>query len=200
MLIYKNNSDTVILVLHEIYGINQHIQNVCKELAKRNYDIIAPNLLNDRIRFSYDQEEFAYSYFMNKIGFEFALNQIKQILYNLRPQYKKIYMLGYSIGATLAWLCSQTGVCDLVVGFYGSRIRDHLAVKPQCPTLLFFPTEEKCFDVDDLIMKLSKINNINVKKICGKHGFADKFSKNYSNKSARIASKEALLFVRSISA
>ena len=200
MLIHKNNSDTVIIVLHEIYGINEHIINVCKELSKRKYDIIAPNLLNNKIIFSYDQEEIAYNYFMDKIGFEIAMKQIKQIFYSVRPHYKKIYVLGYSIGATLAWLCSQTKLCDLIVGFYGSRIRDNLAVVPECPTLLFFPTAEKSFDVDDLIIKLSSINNINVKKICGKHGFADQFSKNYNNKSALIASKEILLFLKKVSA
>jgi dienelactone hydrolase len=155
--------------------------------------------LDDGIVFSYDQEQLAYSYFMNKIGFEIARKQIKQILYSVRPHYKRIYVIGYSIGATLAWLSSQTGLCDSVVGFYGSRIRDNLAVVPKCPTLLFFPTEEKSFDVDDLIIKLSEINNIIVKKMCGKHGFADPFSKNYNNKSALIACKEILGFVKSVS-
>lgn len=200
MLIHKNNSNTLIIVLHEIYGINKHIKQVCKELSKRKYDIIVPNLLNDRIMFHYDQEQIAYSYFINKIGFEIAMKQIEEILYSVRSNYKKIYVLGYSIGATLAWLCSQTGLCDLVVGFYGSRIRENIAIVPQCPTLLFFPTEEKSFDVDDLIMQLSEINNISVKKLCGKHGFADQFSKNYNNKSLLIASKEILLFVKSVSA
>ncbi len=55
---------------------------------------------------------------MNNIGFDNALQQIKQILYSIRPHYTKVYVLGYSIGATLAWLCSQTKLCDLVVGFY----------------------------------------------------------------------------------
>lgn len=196
MLTYKNNSDTVVIVLHEIYGINDHIMNICNQLSKRKYDIIVPNLLQDRIKFSYDQEEAAYNYFVENIGFESAMKQIKQILYDVRLQYAKIYVLGYSIGATLAWLCSQTKLCDLVVGFYGSRIRDYLTVIPQCPALLLFPTEEKAFAVDDLIKKLSEIKGVIIKKINGKHGFADPFSKKYNNKSAFIATKEVLFFVK----
>jgi len=69
MLIHKNNSDTLIIVLHEIYGINKHIINLCKNLSKYKYDIIAPNLLNAKIMFNYDQEVIAYNYFMNNIGF-----------------------------------------------------------------------------------------------------------------------------------
>ena len=32
MLTYQNNSDTAIVVLHEIYGVNQHIRDVCERL------------------------------------------------------------------------------------------------------------------------------------------------------------------------
>ncbi|MBP2644240.1 MAG: dienelactone hydrolase [Firmicutes bacterium] len=198
MLIHKNNSDTVVIVLHEIYGLNEHIRNVCKKLSKYKYDVIAPDLLNNRMHFSYEQEEFAYNYFMNKIGFESALKQIKQILTSLRSVYKKIYILGYSVGATLAWLCSQTGLCDLVIGYYGSRIRDYLNVKPECPTLLLFPSEEKSFDVEELIISLRIVNNVSVNKLYGNHGFADQFSKNYNRKSALLASKKILLFIKSI--
>jgi dienelactone hydrolase len=195
MLTYINNSDTAIIVLHEIYGINQHIVNVCEELAKYKYDIIAPNLLYDRSPFGYDQEEIAYQYFMNSIGFESGINQIKDILYRVRPHYKKIYVLGYSIGATLAWLCSETGLCDVVVGFYGSRIRNYLGIVPTCPVLLFFPTQEEFFDVNDLIKHLKNVAYVKTEKIYGKHGFADRFSKNYDKNSSLRASKKIISFV-----
>ena len=197
MLIYNNNSDTMIIVLHEIYGVNKHIVNVCETLSKYQYDSIAPNLLKDNIVFNYDQAEVAYHNFMDNVGFEDAMKQIKQILYSVRPHYKRIYVLGYSIGATLAWLCSQTNLCDLVVGFYGSRIRDNLAVIPKCPTLLFFPMEEESFNVDDLISKLNCLENVKVEKMQGRHGFADRFSENYNKQSALKATRESLLFAKS---
>lgn len=196
MLDYSNNSDTLIIVLHEIYGVNKHIINVCETLSKHQYDSIAPNLLKKNIVFNYDQADLAYHNFMDNVGFEDAMKQIKQILCDVRPHYKRIYVLGYSIGATLAWLCSQTNLCDLVVGFYGSRIRDNLAVIPKCPTLLFFPMEEEAFNVDNLRVKLSYLDNVKVEKMQGKHGFADKFSNNYNRESAIRASKEVLLFAK----
>lgn len=149
--------------------------------------------------FSYAQEAMAYDYFMHEIGFAAAMTQVKQLLSEVRLNYKKVYVLGYSIGATLAWLCSETGLCSLVIGFYGSRIRDNLAIVPRCPTLLFFPNEENSFAVDDLLAKLSKINNLTVRKLRGKHGFADQFSKNYDKSSAFIANKEIFLFLKSLS-
>ncbi|HWR42261.1 dienelactone hydrolase family protein [Sporomusa sp.] len=185
-----------IIVLHEIYGINRHIIKVCEEYSKYGIDIIAPNLLAGREPFSYDQEEIAYSYFMNTIGFERSFSQVKDILFNVRANYQEVYVLGYSIGATLAWLCSETGLCDLTIGFYGSRIRDYLLIKPKCPSLLFFPTTEKSFNVEKLILSLNEFENVQVKKMPGQHGFADPFSNNYNKRSSSRACVATRLFIK----
>ena len=196
MLTYIHHSNTVIIVLHEIYGINKHIIDVCEKFSKYGIDVIAPNLLDGREPFSYDQEAIAYNYFMSSIGFESAFKQVKEVLHNVRVNYKKVYVLGYSVGATLAWLCSETGLCDLNIGFYGSRIRNYLSIEPKCPVLLFFPTEEKTFDVDDLILRLSNFDHIQVKKLYGQHGFANPFSRSYNKKSSIKACTEIMSFVK----
>ena len=190
MLTYIHHSDTVIVILHEIYGLNEHIMDVCERFSRYEMDVIAPNLMNGREPFSYDQETMAYHYFMNTVGFESALKQAKEVLHNVRRKYKKVYVLGYSVGATLAWLCSQTGLCDVSIGFYGSRIRDYLEIKPKCPVLLFFPSEEKSFDVDELIPQLNNVSNIQVEKLPGEHGFANPFSPNYNEQSSIRAYKK----------
>lgn len=179
----KHYSDTAIIVLHEIYGVNNHILSICEQLQKRGFHTIAPNLLKGKEPFSHVEEQAAYNYFMNNIGFEGALEEVKEILANTRASYQQVYVLGYSAGATVAWLASQTGLCDLCVGFYGSRIRDYLLITPQCPTLLFFPQSERSFKVDELMASLSNIHNVQVEKLAGQHGFANPFSPNYYKKS-----------------
>lgn len=196
MLTHVNNSDTLIIVLHEIYGLNRHISGLCKKLAKHKYDIMAPDLLQGRGAFRYDQEELAYQHFMEHIGFEGALSQLRQIIANTRPHYRKICVLGYSIGATLAWLSSTTGSCDAVVGFYGSRIRDYLAAVPQCPVLLFFAAGEKSVAVDEVLERLNSISQVRARKLPGSHGFADPFSSHYHQGSSRQACRESGSFLQ----
>lgn len=196
MLTYIHHSNTVIIVLHEIYGTNKHIVDVCEKISKCEMDVMAPDLLKGRESFRYDQEAIAYQYFMNNIGFERAFTQVKEVLQEVRSKYQNIYVLGYSVGATLAWLCSETGLCDLVIGFYGSRIRDYLKIEPQCPALLFFPAEERSFDVEGLISHLNGFDAIRIEKLSGKHGFADPFSRNYHKKSAMKAWLETMSFVK----
>lgn len=196
MLNYIHHADKVIIVLHEIYGVNQHILDACGEFSRYGVDVIALNLLKERESFRYDQEALAYHYFMGNIGFENAFNQVKKVLYNVRANYKEVYVVGYSVGATLAWLCSETGLCDLAIGFYGSRIRDYFTRKPKCPVLLFFPTEEKNFDVDDLISHLSNFEHIQVEKLAGLHGFANPFSASYNKESAIKSCRKIMSFVK----
>lgn len=188
MLKYISNSNRAVIVLHEIYGINEHIKKVCHNLSIHGFDVLCPNLLDDNCAFEYGQEDRAYRNFYEHVGLERAFCQVKDLLEKCRNQYRDVYVIGYSIGATIAWLCSNKHkLCDAVVGFYGSRIRDYLELTPKCPVLLLFPTEEKSFDVDYLIKVLRGRNNVQTEKLSGKHGFADTFSKNYVEESQTLA-------------
>jgi dienelactone hydrolase len=186
-----NNSDSVIIVLHEIYGIDQHIQMVCEKLSMKKYDIICPNLIDLPEPFSYDLEEEAYNHFINNIGFDSAVKQVKQLVVQAKKQYKNIYLIAYSIGATIAWLISgEENMCNGIIGYYGSRIRNYKNITPKCPILLIFPTEEKSFNVKALVYSLKK-QDINVHMLKGKHGFSNPFSKNYCVQSFEKAEKLA---------
>lgn len=193
-----NNSDSVIMVLHEIYGINQHIQMVCEKFSKKGYDIICPNLIGMEQPFSYDLQEEAYHHFMNNIGFDSAAQQVKQVIVEAKKQYRNIYLLGYSVGATIAWLCSdEENMCNGIIGYYGSRIRDYRNITPQCPVLLIFPTKETSFEVEELVHSLEK-KKIKVYMLNGKHGFSNPFSKNYSVQSFEKAEKLVDVFLKKI--
>ncbi|MTI85308.1 MAG: dienelactone hydrolase family protein [Firmicutes bacterium] len=200
MLTYLNNSTTVVIVLHEIYGINEHIIDTCERLSQAGVDVLCPDMLGNRKSFSYEQEDKAYSFFMNQIGFEMAFSQIRNLINDLKGRYKTVCTVGYSAGATVAWLCSgEKGLCDAAIGFYGSRIRDHLEVEPKCPVLLFFPSQEKSFNVHHLTSILTKKENVQVKTYTGKHGFADPYSKNYCPKSTDHADQDMTTLLNRIS-
>ncbi|WP_368487486.1 dienelactone hydrolase family protein [Clostridium sp. BJN0013] len=190
MITLSNNSDSIIVVLHEIYGINQHIRQVCKYYNQAGFDIICPNLLNLNQAFDYAYEEDAYKYFINNVGFSLASQQVKNLILQVKPKYKHIFILGYSIGATIAWLCSDMEIrCNGIIGYYGSRIRDYLYITPKCKTLLIFPNEEKSFSVNNLLCTIKKKTNVNAYMLSGIHGFSDPFSRNYYDKSYQDAEK-----------
>ena len=201
MLNYRNHSDTLIVVLHEIYGINDHITRLCQEIADGGYDVVCPDLLDDKPYFDYAREEEAYRYFMNFIGFESAAKQVTFLLRQEESRYKRIFLLGSSVGATVAWLCGVDSVktdetfhyggslvkCSGIICLYGSRIRDYLEVSLKCPALLIFAEEEGSFDPRELQTQLERMEGAEVHILKGKHGFADPCGPSYNESSAREA-------------
>jgi dienelactone hydrolase len=180
----QQKSSTLAIVIHEIYGINQHIQSFCEFISEQGTDVICQDLLERETVFDYSQEEMAYHHFIENIGFERSTEKIMAILSKYRLEYKRIVIIGFSVGATVAWLCSEDERVDGVIGFYGSRIRNYLEVTPMCPTMLFFPEEEPSFQVDEVIAKLER-KHIDIQKYSGKHGFSDPYSSNFHKESAQ---------------
>nr|WP_106782876.1 dienelactone hydrolase family protein [Lysinibacillus timonensis] len=187
----SKKSDTLIIVIHEIYGINPHIVGVCEKLATYDVDVICPNLIEREHPFEYTQEETAYRHFMDHVGFKNAFQKVKNIIVEFRYQYTNIFIIGFSVGATVAWLCSEEECVDGVVGYYGSRIRDFVNVTPKCPVLLFFPHVEKSFNVEKLATTLAEANT-NVQICEGEHGFSDPYSTKYNEELAQITFQKTL--------
>lgn len=198
MLEIKNASSALIIVLHEIYGINDHMQHVCTRFANEGFDVICPNLLPEEQVYAYSEEAIAYQNFRQNVGFDSARQQVEIISRQISRKYKSVFLVGFSIGATLAWLCSpNTGLYAGVAGFYGSRIRDYTTIIPSCPVLLFFPLREDSFEVDSVIDELSDKQTVRTVKVDALHGFADPWSKNYCTKASEAALRDTLAFIRS---
>lgn len=123
---------------------------------------------------------------MKNVGFPGVLRKINTIISKLDRQYRKIILLGFSVGATAAWLCSEDERVDGIAGYYGSRIRDYLNISPSCPALLFFPEKEQSFDVAECISQLES-KKVKTVKLKGVHGFSDPYSVKYNRQSSQIA-------------
>ncbi len=191
----NKRSDKLMIVVHEIYGINQHMVEVCELLSEQNYDVICPNLLEREMPFDYAQKEEAYRYFMDHVGFTKGLHRVKKILTDLQDEYSKIFIIGFSVGATIAWLCSEKECVAGIVGYYGSRIRDYVNINPKCPVLLFFPHAEKSFNVAKLVSILDK-PKIDVHICGGEHGFTDPHSSKYNEELAQNTFRKTLHFFK----
>ena len=179
-------SNKAILLIHEIYGVNDHMKLMKEKLSKLEADIICPNLLSQDAPYSYEEEGMAYQNFVQNIGIDEGSKQITNMLIQLKQEYDEVGVIGFSVGATMSWLCSESNLCNFVIGCYGSRIRDYINRSPACPTLLIFPTKEEAFDVDYLINSLKQKREplLEIKKFYGFHGFMNPFSQTFNKESA----------------
>ncbi len=182
-----------VVILHEIYGLNDFIEELCISYQQKGYAVFAPNLLKREITFAYEQEAEAYTYFNQQVGFK-IVKQVERLINDLKEEYEQVIVIGFSVGATLAWLCCENSNCAAVVCFYGSRIRDYLHLQPVCPALVLFASED-LFEVDKVIELLSGKANLESKKITGRHGFMDSYGKKFSFTANLEAQKSVELFL-----
>ncbi|EDO6205428.1 dienelactone hydrolase family protein [Salmonella enterica] len=159
------------IILHEIYGINAHIQCAGHEWMTRGFDVYTPSLFPHHTPFRYEQQEEAYHHFSENIGFDSAV--VTTLLNDLRVQYETLIVVGYSVGATLAWLSAASGLCDGVICYYGSRIRQYTHPAPRCPTLVIIARYEPAFDPLAMRQALEKLPRVRCKMYDARHGFCD---------------------------
>lgn len=178
------NNKTAVIILHEIYGINPFIEKISWEFKNEGFDVFSPNMLH-RDFFPYSSASEAYEFFINKVGFDYY-KEIEKLLIQIKPIYEKVYILGFSVGATIAWRCCESVHCHGIICCYGSRIRDFLSLQPSCPTMLLFAQQDS-FDVDHVIKHLSAKPNIRILKFQASHGFLDEYGTSYHEKQAQKA-------------
>lgn len=196
MLMLKDSNDNAIIVLHEIYGVNDHIKKMCDIYHGAGFDIFCPDLLMRDTYFLYEQHEQAYNYFMNNCGFN--TTAVEKLVNELKGKYKKVIIIGFSVGATLSWLCSETSQCDGVVSFYGSRIRDYTDVIPRCPTLVIQAKYETAYNPSHLQQKLASKPMMSFYIFNGHHGFCDRFSASFNEEESEKAIALSFDFIAKI--
>lgn len=188
-----SGAEDAVILLHEIYGVNGHMRDAAVWLAAQGLAVYCPDLLG--AAYGYDREAAAYEHYM-RVGFHAAAEDAAALAGRLAGRHRRIYLVGYSAGATAAWLLSGREGFAGAVGYYGSRIRDFSDSTPACPVLLLFPNHEEAFPVSALAEKLAAKDGVLVSVLPGRHGFADRRSPRYDVAAAQEADAMAAAFLR----
>lgn len=92
-----------IFILHEIYGVNHFIKEQVQTYSDENTSVSCISFYSDGLSFSYEQEKQAYEFYMQTVGFDAPLELLSQKILAAAQNYNEVVLIGYSVGATLAW-------------------------------------------------------------------------------------------------
>lgn len=163
-----------LLVAADIFGETPELHSVAKAFCG-NYAVVSP-YENPRRQFS--SEKHAYSAFLSAGGIRSYVAKLASEI-NI---YKPDALVGFSVGATAGWITLADSRCrDIQLGvlFYGSRIRDHLQLRPQCPTRLLFAEHESACDTKALVTELQTSGMSAEVSAGSQHGFMNERSPGY---------------------
>lgn len=132
-----------IVVLQEIFGVTAHIRSVADGFARAGYLTIAPALFDRAQR----DVELEYSPEAGKQGMQIVQRiPVDQTLADIAAaiQYlhehgaRKVGVVGYCWGGTLAWLSNTHLRPDATVSYYPGGIQHHIQEKSTCPAIFHF--------------------------------------------------------------
>jgi len=145
-----------VVVLQEIFGVNHHIKAVCERLAAYGYDAYAPALF-DRIEpgftTGYNKEEIAQALkLVPKLNLDLMVMDVLATVQHAHQSLNKpVSVLGFCLGASVAYLAGQRGSgIAAVVGYYGGQIVNHLQKPPRVPILLHYGETDHTIPISDV--------------------------------------------------
>lgn len=141
-------SPLALIVVQEIFGLTDHIRNVCNDFAAEGFHVLAPSLF-DRTKpgvvLEYSQTGVTEGLELrSQIPSEKTLADITACAKALRDAgHKKVGIIGFCWGGLLAWLtATRTHDVDVAVSWYGGGIGNHVETAPHCPVELHFGGED----------------------------------------------------------
>jgi carboxymethylenebutenolidase len=136
-----------LVIVQEIFGVNQHIRAVADRYADEGFVVIAPALF-DRIErgvdLSYGPEDTQRAMGMLKdFSMDRAVDDMAAAVQFLRGfGHLKVGVVGYCLGGTVAWVSAARLRIDAAVGYYGGRISQYIGERPKAPVMLHFGDQD----------------------------------------------------------
>ncbi|HEV2135408.1 MAG TPA: dienelactone hydrolase family protein [Terracidiphilus sp.] len=136
-----------LVVVQEIFGVNAHIRSVADGYARGGFLAVAPALF-DRIQpgieLGYDPADMQKAMsLVPKISAEKSVLDVAAALdYAAKTTHKKVGVVGYCFGGTMAWLAATRLHAAAAVGYYGGHIANYAAENPTAPVMLHFGKDD----------------------------------------------------------
>ena len=134
-----------IVLIQEIWGVNEHIRALADQYALDGYVVLAPDLfwrLAPRVELAYDEAGSARAVELYRaVDTAQAAEDVASAVATLRGRPEvtgPVGTLGYCLGGQMAFRAAALAQADAAVCYYGGGIADHLGLAPRVtmPVLL----------------------------------------------------------------
>ena len=200
----------VVVVLHEVFGVNADMRQTCDELAAQGYLAVCPDLLwrleagvdlTDRTQAELDKAVALYSAFDVDLGVKDVARVIAHVR-AMRGSTGKVGVVGFCLGGLMTYLASARAAADAAVAYYPGNADKYLAEasKISSPLLVHLATEDEYIPkpaqqriVDTL---LQGRGNTEVHRYAGcNHAFARHSGSHYDPAAAALANQRSTAFL-----
>ena len=186
-----------VVVIQEIFGVNQHIREVVDGYAADGYYAIAPQIF-DRIEAGI---ELGYEEADMGRGIELAFQKLDhaktlediQAAINHAGSIGKVGVVGYCFGGLLTWLsaCHLQGVAA-ASSYYGGGLVGQKDLQANCPVIMHFGELDAHIPMTDVEAIKAAQPNVPVHVYAADHGFNCDHRASFDAQAATLAKSRTL--------
>jgi carboxymethylenebutenolidase len=143
-----------VIVIQEIFGIDEHVRRDVDRWASMGYEAVAPSL--------YDRREPGFVAHHDEAGMKAGIGHAmasprEQVLGDiaaardfLKPR-GKVFVVGYCYGGSFAWIAAgEMEGLAAASSYYGSLVRANATLTPKCPTIVHLGRLDAGIPCDDV--------------------------------------------------
>jgi carboxymethylenebutenolidase len=178
-----------LVLAQEIFGVTDHIRELCEGFAEDGYEVIAPSFY-DRLEPGFEadyapedrQKGLRYS---ETTPWDQVAGDLQAAVDALAPP---VFVTGFCWGGTAAWLaaCRCEGVAA-AAGFYGRRISELIDERPKVPAILHFGKKDASIPTERVEAIAERHPDVPIYLYDAGHGFVSDRQADYDPGSARLA-------------
>ena len=186
-----------VVVVQEIFGVNEHIKAIVNDFAAEGYAALAPALF-DRFEkglalgYAADDRTKGAEIAFSQLAMSTTLQDLTASVAYMKT-YGRVGIVGYCYGGLMSYLAA-CNVAELTcaVSYYGGRIVDHLDQTPKTPIILHFGERDTHSPMEDVFKIASSKPNIPVFTYDAGHGFNCNHRSSFDANAAKLARERTL--------
>jgi len=190
-----------LVVVQEIFGVNQHIRSVADGYARDGFLAVAPALF-DRIQrgveLGYEGADLQRAMgFIPKLDVEKSLMDVAAAIeFAGSATGKKVGVIGYCYGGTLAWLAATRLHPAVAVGYYGGRISNYANEELSAPVMLHFGRLDAHIPAEEVERIQAAHPEVKIYSYDAGHGFNCDARGSDNKDAAHLARERSLSFLK----
>ncbi len=190
-----------IVLVQEIFGVNDHVRKVADGYAADGYLVIAPAFF-DRVQRGFDvgyaqPDMEAGRAIVQKLDWNNVMKDAQAAVEELGRSAGKCAVVGYCWGGTVAWLSAarlQGLAC--AVAYYGGGVPNFTAEKPKCPVMFHWGEKDHSITLEAVAKVEAAHPGAPSYRYPAGHGFNCDQRQSYDAPSARLARERTLDFLK----
>lgn len=190
-----------LVLIQEIFGVTDHIKELCDGYAAEGYEVLAPALY-DRVapglQASYSQEDVqkAIRISRQQHPFELSIADTQTCIDALKDK-GPVFITGYCYGGSVSWAAAAR--CDGLAAascYYGSLIPKLADETPRCPTIAHFGRHDSSIPLESVEQVQRLQPEVKIYVYDAGHGFNSDRRSDYHPESAKLARQRTLELFR----